>query len=85
MSIRSSGYWCDVCNTPIMGAFFNISPKSFTMPIFDNVFHTHDKKCLELLKQMTEEEKVDCLPDNSPIKIAVLNHLAKIGAKNANN
>ena len=74
MSIRQSGIWCDVCNKPHMASFMGKMPLSFKIPGFDSTFHTHDGDCKELLYKMGEENSVDCLPDNSPIKIAVLNH-----------
>jgi hypothetical protein len=62
MSLRSSGFYCDVCNSPmVMEMFLNKPIKGFSLSCSPDKLHAHDK-CMELIEPACKAEDPNMLP-----------------------
>jgi hypothetical protein len=81
MSIQSSGIICDVCGHYIgLMAFFGIEEEYdiFKMSSFgDRELHCHSVKCKDLIIKINEEQRLEVLPLDSPIRKAIEEFIAK--------
>lgn len=67
MSLRPSGFWCDVCNNPMASEMLLNTPiKSFKLSCSKSEMHFHDN-CLPLLEKSTSTEDETILPVDSPL------------------
>lgn len=86
MSLRPSGFWCDVCNSPMaMEMLLNTPIKSFKLSCSPSEMHFHDK-CEPLIKPAVELLDTEKLPSDSPlgdIIRRVIAHNAKLDGRAA--
>jgi hypothetical protein len=67
MSLRSSGFWCDICDKPMVTEMLLNQPiKSFTMQHFDAVFHYHEG-CRPLLESAIASGDESGLNPGAPV------------------
>ena len=67
MSLRSSGFWCDVCNKPMVSEMFLNKPiPSFKVTCSPDQMHNH-KECEKLITQSVASMDETILPAGSPL------------------
>ena len=67
MSLRQSGFYCDICNKAMVTEMMiNKRIKSFKMEGFDNTFHYHDS-CKPILENVLETGNKELLEKDTPI------------------
>lgn len=67
MSLRPSGFWCDVCNSPMISEALQNKPiKSFKVSCSPTEMHYHDG-CSDLIEQAVGSMDETKLPVGSPL------------------
>lgn len=86
MSLRPSGFWCDVCNEPMTTEMLLDKPiRGFKLSCSPTELHTHDN-CEELLISACDGPKPDLLK-GGPLKdllTRVVEHNKKYEEKHGN-
>jgi hypothetical protein len=71
MSLRQSGFWCDVCNSPMVTEMlFNQNIGSFKVACSPTELHYHDK-CWEIGKKALMLADDSLLKEDSPLGILI--------------
>lgn len=67
MSLRPSGVWCDVCNSPMVSEMLTNKPiESFSLSCSPTKMHAHDA-CVPLIEPAVKAIDGKMLPPGSPL------------------
>lgn len=67
MSLRSSGFWCDVCNGVMLKeVILGESIQSFKISCSPTPLHAHDE-CMKLIEPACKAQDETMLPPDSPL------------------